>query len=289
MPINFDLDASNAVFCLPNVTGKFDDEFCAYLRGIGAKRPLVMFAFPPKSAGTFLRAAAVEAIDGQMMRVTHAQGGRDATPYLPIFILYFAGGFPASTMVTHLHMQALPANRFLIEALNLKPVVMLRDVPDMLLSYWEMLEGDQSSDNWVNCQLPANFTSMCDDDKADFLIDILAPWYASYFATWLSYAEESFRPGLHLALPRSLGRFSGDAANRTAARGHRAIPPGVPARRRRHLAGTQFASLQSRRGRPRPYAIQKASHRAIGNDAVSPLRPFQIPRRSSVAVGLRCK
>jgi hypothetical protein len=191
MPINFDLDASNAVFCLPNVTGKFDDEFCAYLRSIGAKRPLVMFAFPPKSAGTFLRAAAVEAIDGQMMRVTHAQGGRDATPYLPIFILYFAGGFPASTMVTHLHMQALPANRFLIEALNLKPIVMLRDVPDMLLSYWEMLEGDQSSDNWVNCQLPANFTSMCDDDKADFLIDILAPWYASYFATWLSYAEES--------------------------------------------------------------------------------------------------
>jgi hypothetical protein len=191
MSINFDLDASNAVFCLPNVTGKFDDEFCAYLHGIGAKRPLVMFAFPPKAAGTFLRAAAVEAIDGQMMRVTHAQGGRDATPYLPIFILYFAGGFPASTMVTHLHMQALPSNRFLIEALNLKPVIMLRDIPDMLVSYWEMLEGDQCSDNWVNCQLPANFISMNDDDKADFLIDILAPWYASYFATWLSYAEES--------------------------------------------------------------------------------------------------
>ena len=191
MPINFDLAASNAVFCLPDITGKFDDRFYAYLRSIGAKRPLVMFAFPPKAAGTFLRAAAVEAIDGQMMRVTHAQGGRDATPYLPIFILYFAGGFPTSTMVTHLHMQALPANRFLIDALNLKPVVMLRDVPDMLVSYWEMLEGDQSSDNWVNCQLPANFTAMSDDDKADFLIDILAPWYASYFATWLSYAEEA--------------------------------------------------------------------------------------------------
>ena len=184
MPISFDLDASNAVFSLPDITGKYDAQFGAYLRKLGALRPLVMFAFPPKAAGTFLRTAAVEAVDGQLMRMTHAQGGRDATPYLPTFILYFAGGFPASTLVTHLHMQALPANRFLMEAFDLKPVIMIRDVADML-------DRDQSSDNWLNCQLPANFTTMDNEAKADFMIDMLGPWYASYFATWLSYAEEA--------------------------------------------------------------------------------------------------
>ncbi|MGA7675369.1 MAG: sulfotransferase domain-containing protein [Rhizomicrobium sp.] len=191
MPISFDLDASNAVFSLPNITGKYDAQFGAYLRKLGAQRPLVMFAFPPKAAGTFLRSAAVEAVDGQLMRITHAQGGRDATPYLPTFILYFAGGFPASTLVTHLHMQALPANRFLMEAFDLKPVIMIRDVADMLTSYWDMLDRDQSSDNWLNCQLPANFAAMDNEAKADFMIDMLGPWYASYFATWLSYAEEA--------------------------------------------------------------------------------------------------
>jgi Sulfotransferase domain len=191
MPISFDLKASNAVFSLPTITGEFDAQFGAYLQNLGARRPLVMFAFPPKAAGTFLRVAAVEAIDGQMMRVTHAQGGRDATPYLPIFILYYAGGFPTSTLVTHLHMQALPANRFLIDAFNIKPIVMIRDVADMLASYWDMLNDDQSSDNWLNCQLPANFTSMNDDDKGDFLIDMMGPWYASYYATWLAYAQDT--------------------------------------------------------------------------------------------------
>ena len=81
MPISFDLDASNAVFSLPNITGKYDAQFGADLRKLGVQRPLVMFVFPPKAAGTFLRSAAVEAVDGQLMRITHAQGGRDATPY----------------------------------------------------------------------------------------------------------------------------------------------------------------------------------------------------------------
>ena len=191
MPINFDLNASNAVFSLPDVTGRYDEQFGSYLRNLGARRPLVMLAFPPKAAGTFLRVAAVEAIDGQMMRVTHAQGGRDATPYLPIFILYYAGGFPTSTLVTHLHMQALPSNRFLIEAFDIKPIIMIRDVADMLTSYCDMLDKDQSSDNWLNCQLPVNFTTMHEDEKNDFLIDMMGPWYASYYATWLAYAEQS--------------------------------------------------------------------------------------------------
>jgi len=191
MPINFDLDASNAVFSLPSISGEFDATFGTYLRKIGSSRPLVMFAFPPKAAGTFLRAAAVEAIDGQFMRVTHAQGGRDATPYLPIFIMYYAGGFPFSTMVTHLHMQALPSNRSFLEAFDIKPIIMLRDVADMLASYWDMLDADQATDNWLNCYLPEHFPDMEASAKADFLINMFAPWYASYFSSWLSYAEES--------------------------------------------------------------------------------------------------
>ena len=66
------------------------------------------------------------------MRTVHAQGGRDASFYLPTFLMYYAGGFPARPLVTHVHMQALPANRHFIEALDLKPVIMMRAIPDML-------------------------------------------------------------------------------------------------------------------------------------------------------------
>ena len=89
-------------------------------------------------------------------------------------------------------MQALPANRRFIEALDLRPIVMMRSIPDMLASYWDMLESDETAlRDGLNCLFPANFLSLTRERKADFLVDILAPWYASYCATWLDYAVQS--------------------------------------------------------------------------------------------------
>ncbi|HEU0095148.1 MAG TPA: sulfotransferase domain-containing protein, partial [Rhizomicrobium sp.] len=170
-----------------------------YLTELGQTRPSVVLAFAPKAAGTYLRSACVAATQGALVRTVHAQGGRDATFYLPAFLNYFAHGFPARTLVTHVHMQALPANRFLIEALDLKPVVMLRSIPDMLASYWDMLDGDHlSPDNWINLRVPPHFAAMPDGEKGDFLIQMVAPWYVSYFSTWLTYAREA--PGRVLVL-----------------------------------------------------------------------------------------
>ena len=192
MTIAFDRDAASAVFTPPQSDGRFSDEFGAYLRRLGGTRPSIILAFPPKAAGTFFRSAAIVATDGQLLRTVHASGGRDSTFYLPIFILYYAGNTPSATMVSHVHMQALPANRHFIEAFDLKPVVMIRAIPDMLASYGDMLEADPgTSDNWLNARLPANFPAMTVEDRGDFLIDMFGPWYASYFETWLDYASQA--------------------------------------------------------------------------------------------------
>jgi hypothetical protein len=96
-------------------------------------------------------------------------------------------------------MQALPANRHFITALNLRPVIMLRAIPDMLASYADMLEPDPlSPDNWLNIRLPENYPFLTPEAKGDFLVDMMGPWYASYFATWLEYAAEE--PGRVLIL-----------------------------------------------------------------------------------------
>ena len=42
-------------------------------------------------------------------------------------------------------MQALPANCHFIDALELRPVTMLRSVPDMLASYLDMLAAEPLS------------------------------------------------------------------------------------------------------------------------------------------------
>jgi hypothetical protein len=113
--------------------------------------------------------------------------------------MYYANGFPSETMVTHVHMQALEANRHFIEALDLKPVIMIRAIPDMLASYADMLEPDPLSHTyWLNTCVPSNYPLLDGEAKADFLVDMMGPWYASYFATWQDYARRA--PGRVLAL-----------------------------------------------------------------------------------------
>ena len=89
-------------------------------------------------------------------------------------------------------MQALPANRHFIEALDLKPVIMIRAIPDMLASYADMLEADPHVAGQLAQYPPAaELRGAVAEAKGDFLIDMIGPWYASYFATWLEYAARS--------------------------------------------------------------------------------------------------
>lgn len=183
---------ANAAFAPPNCDGSFEPEFAAYLKELGETRPSIVLAFAPKAAGTFLRAACVAAVRGAFVRTVHAQGGRDASFYLPTFLLYYAGGFPSRPLVTHVHMQALPANRHFMDTLGLKPAIMVRSIPDMLASYGDMLDQDpHSPDNWLNFRLPPHYAELSAEAKGDFLIDMAGPWYVSYFATWMEYAAEA--------------------------------------------------------------------------------------------------
>jgi hypothetical protein len=189
---HLDENAIRAAFAQPNNDGSFPEGFRGYLRALGARRPSVILTFPPKAAGTFLRTAAIVATGGQLIRTVHAQGGRDAQPYLPMFLSYFCGELGDAPLVTHMHMQALLANRHFFDTLNLRPIIMLRSIPDMLASYRDMLDADPAARaEGLNCAIPAAYPEWTEDAKNGFLIDILGPWYAGYYATWLAYACEA--------------------------------------------------------------------------------------------------
>jgi hypothetical protein len=191
--MEFQLDQASlqAVFDVPDNEGQFPPSLRAHLEALGKRRPCVFLAFPPKAAGTFLRQAIIMAIGGDLIRVVHAQGGRDAQPYLPTLLGYFSGGITSRPMVTHVHMQALRANIHFIEAFGLRPIVMIRNIPDMLASYWDMLDADPDAmRQGLNCRIPVAWHDYDEAQKADFLVDIMGPWYASFYATWFDYAGQ---------------------------------------------------------------------------------------------------
>jgi hypothetical protein len=182
------------ILAQPDNDGKFRPHEARLARALGKKRPLVMLAFAPKAAGTFFRSAVIKAIDGQLVRTVHAQGGRDAQLYLPLLVHYYAGSVTTKTLVTHVHMQALPANRHFLAAFGIRPVIMLRSIPDMMASYWDMLDGASESEienMGVNFHVPAAFRGWTQGAKQEFLLDMLMPWYVSYFASWRDYAAEA--------------------------------------------------------------------------------------------------
>ncbi|HEY4075303.1 MAG TPA: hypothetical protein VGM26_00090 [Rhizomicrobium sp.] len=194
MTIPFAVGAADAAFAPLAVDGSFDPGIGQYLKALGQARPSIVLAFPPKVGGTYLRTAAIAAVSGQLVRTVHAQGGRDACFYLPALLSYYAGGVPACPLVTHVHMQALPANRHIMEALDMRPVIMLRSLPDILMSYLDELESDPlESHKWLNIRVPDCYPHLDEEAKADFVIDMMTPWYVSYFSTWLDYARTDSR------------------------------------------------------------------------------------------------
>jgi len=186
--------AMEAIFAPLAGDGGFSPDIAQYLCELGQARPSVVLAFPPKAAGTYLRSAAISAVGGQLVRTVQAQGGRDATFYLPTFILYYTRGIPARPLITHVHMQALAANRRFLEALDLRPVVMIRALPDMLASYLDELEDQPlRPDKWLNIKVPNGYSGFSSEQKGDFVIDMIAPWYVSFFSTWWDYAKTDTR------------------------------------------------------------------------------------------------
>jgi hypothetical protein len=190
MGFQIDRDAVAACFAQPEIDGSFHGVFADYLARISRLRPVLLFAFPPKAAGTFLSRAAAVAADGSLVRAVHAQGGREAQFYLPVFVSYFNGGVCDGPMTIHAHMTARPGNRGFVEALSLKPIVMVRPVCDMLASLWDMLAANREArlEN-ISGAVPEDFPAFAAARKADYLIDMIGPWYVNYYATWLEYAE----------------------------------------------------------------------------------------------------
>jgi hypothetical protein len=191
MPAIIDNNAIQAVFAQPEPDGAFDGNYTAYLRSVGALRHVLFLAFAPKVAGTFFRQSAMEAVGGALFRTSHAQGGRDGTPYLPnLLACYLDKDLPE--IIVHIHMQAFAANRHILSALGIRPVIMLRNLPDTLASFLDMLDADPvAREQCLNCVVPDNFLELSRTQKADFLLDIIAPWYASYFASWKSFVDEA--------------------------------------------------------------------------------------------------
>jgi hypothetical protein len=189
MGVQIDNNAIQAIFMSPRYDGKFEGQLLEYAQALSKSRKMLVLPFAPKVGGTFFTQSAIYALGGQLIRTLHAGGGRDGTFYLPTVMLAFLDT-DAPHPVTHIHMQALVSNRNFIEAFDLRPVIMVRSIPDSLASFWDMMEATEYMRvEGFQSVVPKDFLKLSKEAKESFLVDMFAYWFVSYYASWMAYLE----------------------------------------------------------------------------------------------------
>lgn len=134
----------------------------------------VFIACFPKSGSTFL-SASLQVLSGfPSVPMTYAYLQNEQELYLP-YLLAAA----TQDKVTQQHCRATTANLHLMQGFGIRPIILVRNIFDVLLSWKEFV----ASGAHVNTFYP-DAPELDDGTRMDLVIADRAAWYLSFFAGW---------------------------------------------------------------------------------------------------------
>lgn len=135
----------------------------------------ILIACVPKSGSTFLKNVllSLSGYRDALMSYTAAQFEQDL--YLPT-VLHVA----RSDTVTQQHIQATDANVQLMQAVEIRPIVLVRNIFDAVISLLDFYDGGASSNSFFR----EDYKALDEETRLDLLIDNLVPWYFQFVASW---------------------------------------------------------------------------------------------------------
>ncbi|MGD9589132.1 MAG: sulfotransferase domain-containing protein [Pyrinomonadaceae bacterium] len=144
----------------------------------------VFIACVPKSASTFLKNVLASLTGFKDAFMVYAAGQTEHEIYLPT--LRHTAHLDT---VTQQHCRASDANVHLMQAFGIKPVVLVRNIFDSVMS---LLDFYNVQGAFYNTYFRADFESLDEETKIDLIIDNVIPWYFQFVASW-SLAEKQKR------------------------------------------------------------------------------------------------
>jgi hypothetical protein len=143
----------------------------------------IFIACAPKSGSTFLKNVLL-ALSGYRDAFMVNSGSQfEQELYLPT-LCHTA---PFDT-VTQQHCRASDINVHLLQAFEIRPVVLVRNILDSVMSLFDFYSGGA----FANSYFREDFQSLDRETKLDLIIDNLVPWYFQFVASW-SLAERNKR------------------------------------------------------------------------------------------------
>lgn len=135
----------------------------------------IFIACVPKSGSTFLKNLLVSLTGFRDVFMVYAAGQTEHEIYLPT--LRETAHFDT---VTQQHCRASDANVHLMQAFEIKPIVLVRNVFDSVMSLLDFYNKGAFFNSYFRC----DYQSLDEETKIDLLIDNVIPWYFQFVASW---------------------------------------------------------------------------------------------------------
>jgi tetratricopeptide (TPR) repeat protein len=144
----------------------------------------IFIACVPKSASTFLKNVLENLTGYRDLFAVYAAGQNEHDLYLPSLVEY-----AAVDTVTQQHCRASDANVQMMQAFGIRPVVLVRNIFDSVMS---LLDFYRNQGAYFNSYFRPDFPSLDDETQIDLIIENIIPWYFQFVASW-SLAEQERR------------------------------------------------------------------------------------------------
>jgi hypothetical protein len=147
----------------------------------------IFIACVPKSASTFLKNLLANVTGYRDLFAVYAAGQTEHEIYLPTL-----RESAHLDTVTQQHCRASDANIHLMQAFGIRPVVLVRNIFDSVMSLLDFYNKGAFKTSYFRADWPA----LGEEAKIDLLVEHVIPWYFQFVASW-DLAEKQQRLEIH--------------------------------------------------------------------------------------------
>lgn len=136
----------------------------------------VLIACMPKSGSSFLFRTLTNLTGWDSLQMSYAYMQNEEELYLPAL-----RAVVRENTVTQQHLRATVPNNQIIQAFNIRPIVLVRNLFDVVVSYTDFYDKGAIA----NTFFARPWKRMDHSRKLDLIIDHFMPWYLAFFASWI--------------------------------------------------------------------------------------------------------
>jgi Sulfotransferase domain len=161
------------------------------------KNRFIILAAYPRSACNYISYLISETEGYARRKLSWGSGFFHETIYLPKLI----DNLTKKTIVTQ-HIRANSEIRSIIQEFDLKITILVRNIFDVIISYNDFIKKHENGWSPLDPDRGGNFPEFCkeyfnfeDSKKYDYIIEMVVPWYISFYASWYNYtiAEKTIK------------------------------------------------------------------------------------------------